>query len=111
MVVSVVVVLTGAAAINVSAIHYTSTDGACGTGATGPGFKAVGGATVTETVTVSGGLFAACTVDSVVATTSGFSISGANVPLTVLAGKSAALTFTVHTPKSVYSGVLTIDVE
>lgn len=95
----------------VSGVNYTSSDNACSTnGATGIGFTATGGGTHLETLFLTGGFFLSCTVHSVTATTSGFSISGANVPLTVPAGGSADLSFTIHVPSN-YNGVLTIDIE
>lgn len=105
----VVVVSTN---VTVSAINFTSSDNACGMNSqTGPGFTSVGGGSVQESYIVTGGLILSCTISSVTATTSGFSISGANVPLTVAADGSQTLSFTIHMPSGSYSGVLTIDIE
>jgi len=114
LIVIVVVVATFVFAVattaTITAINITSADDACGVnGQTLPGFVASGGS-AQETFVVNGGIFLSCTISSVSATTSGFSISGANTPLTVPADGSESLSFTVHTPNS-YNGVLTIDIE
>jgi hypothetical protein len=98
------------ASSTVTAINTTSSDDACGmNGQTFSGFTSTGGRHQ-ETITVTGGPLLSCTIHSVTVVTPGFGISGANVPLTVPAGGSAALTFWVHTPYG-YDGVLTLAVE
>lgn len=115
LVIIVVVVLAFFYAVGTSStvtgINYTSADDACGAnGQTGVGFTTSGGGSYQETLFVSGGLLLSCTIHSVAATTSGFTVSGANVPLTVPADGSADLSFTIHVPSN-YHGVLTIDIE
>jgi len=98
--------------VSVSGINFTSSDNECGMNSqTALGFTTSGGASEQVSYIVTGGLFLSCTISSVTATTAGFSISGANVPLTVAADGSQTLTFTVHVPSHSYSGILTIDIE
>lgn len=117
VVVAVIVILALLAAvstsIDVTAINFTSSDNACGTnGGTSSGFTTSGGGSIQDTVTIiNSNLFDSCTIASVSATTSGFSISGANVPLTIPAGGQESLSFTITAPSGSYTGVLTIDFE
>ena len=112
VVLALVLLAAAATSISVSAINFTSSDNACGMNSqTTLGFTTGGGSTVQESVIVTGGLFLSCTINTVSATTAGFSVSGANVPLTVAADGSQTLTFNIHVPSGSYSGVLTIDVE
>lgn len=99
--------------VTVTAINFTSSDDACGTNSqTDLGFSTTGGSTYQESYIVTNSNFIlSCTISSIGATTSGFSISGANVPLTIAAGGSQTLSFTIHVPSGSYNGVLTIDVE
>jgi hypothetical protein len=102
----------GANTVAVTGINTISSDNACGAnGGTASGFTTQGGGEVQYTLTMSGGIFLSCTVNSVSATTPGFTISGANTPLTIPADGSADLSFTIHAPSSSFSGVLTIDIE
>ena len=105
--------VTTATAVDVTAVNITSSDNACGTnGQTAPGFVTGSGGSVQQTYTITNNnLFLSCTVNSVSATTSGFSISGANTPLTIPAGGTQSLSFTITAPSGRFNGVLTIDLE
>jgi hypothetical protein len=119
VVVVIVVVIIAALAyvastsVVVIAIDFTSTDNACGTaGNSVPGFTTSTGGTAQYTLTILDPYSStSCTVSSVSAVTSGFSVSGANTPLTVPVGGSESLSFTVTAPSSSFTGVLTIDLE
>jgi hypothetical protein len=110
-----VLALIGAAAtaVDVTAINYTSADNACGTaGGTSGGFTTSTGGSIQDTLTITNGnIFSSCIIATVSATTPGFSISGANVPLTIPASGTLSLSFTITAPSSSYTGVLTIDLE
>ena len=99
--------------VNVSSVGYKSNDNACGAaGLTGSGFLTLPG----KSVHVSQDIMNpdpsySCIIRSVNVTTAGFTISGANTPLTIPPYSTLALTFTVKTPGSPYAGVLTIDLE
>ena len=99
--------------VTVTAINFTSSDNACGMNSqTDIGFSTTGGSSYQESyIITNGNILLSCTISSVSATTSGFSISGANVPLTIAAGGSQTLSFTINVPSGSYNGVLTIDVE
>jgi len=99
--------------VTVTAINFTSSDNACGMNSqTDIGFSTTGGSSYQESyIITNGNILLSCTIGSVSATTSGFSISGANVPLTIAAGGSETLSFTINVPSGSYNGVLTIDVE
>lgn len=102
-----------ASSIDVTAINLTSSDNACGmNGHTFSGYTTSGGGSVSDTLTIpNGNILLSCTINSVSSTTSGFSISGANVPLTIPAGGTESLSFTIHAPSGSFNGVLTIDIE
>jgi len=53
----------------------------------------------------------ACTVRTVTTNTTGFSVSGAQVPLTILAGANASLNVTIQSPSSPYTGNLALILE
>ena len=113
LVVSGLILFAAAPKVDVTAINFTSSDNACGMNSqTSSGFSTTGGGSVQLSYTIDNTdpLFS-CTINTVSATTSGFSISGANVPLTIAAGGSQTLSMTIHAPSGSYSGVLTIDVE
>jgi hypothetical protein len=59
---------------------------------------------------VTGGIFVPCRTHTVAAVTSGFSVSCAKFPITVPAGGSGALSFSIHTPNG-HDGIPTIDIE
>jgi hypothetical protein len=98
--------------VDVTAINITSSDNVCGVnGHTLAGFTTGPSGTIQDTLVITGGLILSCTVNTVSATTSGFSISGANTPLTVPADGTESLSFTIHAPSGAFDGVLTIDLE
>ena len=99
--------------INVTAINVTSSDNACGTnGQTSLGFTTSSGGAEQYTVSITNSnLVFSCTIASVSATTSGFSLSGANLPLTIPAQGTESVSFTIHCPSGSYNGILTIDFE
>lgn len=98
--------------VDVTAINFTSSDEACGIGGhTFPGFKAAASAAEEDTLTIPNLDFYSCTINAVGTFTTGFSISGANVPLSIPFEGSQSLSFTIQVPSSPYNGVLTIDVE
>lgn len=98
----------------VTGINFSSPDDACGLdGATDFGFNDTTDDSVSFTYQISGnnttdGGTAACQINSVSTSTPGFSISGANVPLSIPANTSQLLSYSVNTPDSPYTGVLTI---
>lgn len=108
--------------VTVTGINFQSPDNACGlNGATDPNWYNtttgssfelsyyISGVNVTYNISghpVNG--TAACEISSVSTTTSGFSISGANVPLAIAANSTESLSFTVNPPGSAFTGVMTI---
>jgi len=98
----------------VTTIHFTSLDNACGVNDLNTnGFNASPGESLGIGVymygnSTPGGGTAACTIHSLSTITPGFSITETNVPLGILANKSATLKFTVNMPGSAYTGVLTL---
>lgn len=98
----------------VTGINFSSPDNTCGLdGATDYGFNASSGTSMEFTYEISGnnttsGGSAACTIHSVSTTTAGFSISGANVPLSIPVNSSQLLSFSVNMPGSSYTGILTL---
>jgi len=113
-VVSYFLLPSAAPAINITGINFFSSDNACGLdGATSSGFGANTSQAYPLSFYISGnnttnGGTAACNITSVSTSTSGFSITGANVPLAVPVNSSPLLSFTVNCPSSPYTGVLTI---
>jgi hypothetical protein len=99
--------------VDVTAINIVSSDNACGTnGHTFTGYTTSGGGSEQDTLTVTNSdIFLSCTISSVSATTSGFSISGANVPVTIPASGSEAVSFSIGSPNAAYTGVLTLNIE
>jgi len=101
-------------AINVTGINFQSPDDACGlNGATDTGFTANESQAMEFTYQISGnnttnGGTAACTIHTVSTSTPGFSVSGANVPLSIPVNSSQLLSFSVTMPSSSYTGVLTL---
>jgi len=98
--------------VTVTGIEFTSTDHVCGvTGGNLSGFSTNTGGSLHESVTFPDENSTSCTVSSITANTSGFSISAANTPLTIPLGGSRGLVFTIDVPKSSYTGPLSIDLE
>lgn len=97
----------------VTGIDITSHDNACNLdGQSLTGFTTTSGSRVQETVMVTNGdPLLSCTISRVAATTSGFSVSGANVPLTILAQTTHDLSLNITAPGGAFIGVLTIEVE
>lgn len=94
--------------VSVSQVDWTGSN-SCGglPGSTTHGFLVFSGGSISYSVVVTNGNPSACTINSVTASTAGFSVSGANVPLTVPASNTLTLTFSIAVPSS-YSGVLTL---
>lgn len=103
----------GSGSVDVTAVNITSSDNACGSnGHTFPGFTLNTRQSYQQTFTINNGnLVFSCTINSVSTTTPGFSVSGANTPLTIPADGSESLSFTVTAPGASYNGVLTLDLE
>lgn len=98
----------------VTGINFTSPDNACGLdGSTDSGFNASAGDSLELTYEISGNTTvgnatAACDLRSIVTTTPGFSLSGANTPLAVPANSTQLLSFSVNVPDATFTGVLTL---
>ena len=103
----------GSVVVDVTAINIVSSDNACHlNGNTFSGYTTAGGGSEQDTLTIpNNNLLLSCTVTSVSATTSGFSISGANTPITIPAGGSEAISFAIGSPSTAYTGVLTLNIE
>ncbi len=99
--------------VTVTSVSIQSTDNACNLGGTTEnGFHTSVGSSVVEHWTIGPPANASsCTVHSVTAVTSGFNVSGANVPLTVAPGVSSQLSVVIHVPGNLFIGTLTVDVE
>jgi len=108
-----------APSIQVTVIDVESVDNVCGLdGASASGFNAstgdqvglsfnIAGANVTwANGTIVGTL--ACTIETVNASTPGFSLLSVSVPLIVPANETVILSFTVQCPGSDYTGSLTL---
>jgi hypothetical protein len=104
------------AIVEVTGINFQSPDNACGlNGAVDTSdYNTTAGVSFTLSYTLSGpnatsgGGTTACTISTVSTTTSGFSISGANVPLSIPANSSQVFSFTVNPPGTAWTGTLTI---
>src|SRR5208283_428172 len=98
IIIVVIAVLAGsqASAVKVTAINITSSDDAChSNGNSLGGYTTNAGGSVSETIAITNtNIILSCTINSVSATTSGFSISGTNTPLTIPAGGTESLSFT-----------------
>jgi hypothetical protein len=108
--------LPSAPAINVTEITFASSDDACGLeNSAWEGFTANEsqslylGFNLTGPANSSGGTLA-CKITTVNSTTTGFSVSGANVPLTIPANTNETLEFNVTCPSSPFNGALTVSV-
>jgi len=104
-----------APSVVVTGINFQSPDNACGLdGATDYGFNASTSQTVSFTYAIygpnatSGNGTLACQIMGVATSTPGFSVTGANVPLSIPANATQDLSYNVITPGSSYTGVLTI---
>ncbi len=99
--------------VTVTSIHLTSTDNNCGqNGRTASGYKTVPHGFLTRTFTiVNPNPHESCTITTVRPLTPGFKLSDLNVPLTVSADGTAALSMIITSPGSHYDGVLTLDLE
>lgn len=107
--VGIVWLVTRPAEVNVSAIDFDAPSGTCGlSGSTTDGFTAAVGNLYPMTLSVTNRLATACTISSVTTSTAGFSISSANVPLSVPSGGSALLTFNLGLPSNAYQGPLVL---
>ena len=106
---AVLVGLSQATGVKVTAVNWSGSN-SCGglSGSSTVGFTGSDGATFTYTVTGLTNLdpILSCTITSIASGTSGFSISGGNLPLTIAASGTASLSITVNLPSSSYSGVL-----
>jgi hypothetical protein len=98
----------------VTGINFDSPDNACGLdGAFGYGLNASTNESVPLTYDISGANSStgtgtlACTIESINSNTSGFSVTGANVPLNIPANGTQVLGFNLNTPADPYTGVLT----
>ena len=107
--------LPAAAAITVTGINFESPDDACGlNGATDSGFNASTGQSVGFTYQISGPNASSgsgtvsCTLSGITTSTQGFSVSGANVPLSIPANSTQLFSFNVTAPSAPYTGVLTL---
>ncbi len=106
-----IALLGSSSAVDVTAINITSSDNACGVnGHTFSGFTTSSGGAMQNTFTIPNKGILTCTINSVSSTTSGFSLSGANTPVSIPAQGTESVSFTIHCPNS-YNGVLTIDFE
>ncbi len=98
----------------VTGINFDSPDNACGlAGAIDYGFNASTNESLPFTYQISGvnnsagtGTVA-CSIAGVSTSTPGFTITGANVPVTIPANATQLLSFNVNTPPDPYTGVLT----
>lgn len=99
-------------AVNVTGIIVASTDNSCGIrGQTAGGYTSVPGAHHQVTLSLHNTVFIDCTITSVSANTSGFSVSGGSLPLSIPADQVASVTLDVTSPGGFFSGTLTIDFE
>jgi hypothetical protein len=101
--------------IEVDNINIWSADNVCGLNdASAYGFNASPGDLVPLAFSISGAPNGsgsetfACTITSLASNTSGFSISGANLPLVIPANTNETLLFNVECPDSSYSGDLNL---
>lgn len=94
--------------IDVSDVQWSGSN-SCGglPGQTTPGFIGPDGGTLSNSLKVTNtDPSMSCSINSISATTSGFSVVGSNLPLEISAGGSATLTFTINLPSSDYTGPL-----
>lgn len=104
------------ATVEIVGINFQSPDNACGlNGAVDPTYyNTTAGTSITLSYdltgpnSTTGSGTVACAISSVTTTTAGFSISGADVPLSVPANTTQVFTFTVNPPNSAWTGTLTV---
>jgi flagellar basal body-associated protein FliL len=97
--------------VKVTAINLQFTGDSCSgwTDGTDPGLTANAGSQVSDTISLpNDSIFSSCTAESVLTSTSGFSIVSSNAPLTVNAGTTQSLSVVIGMPSGSYNGVLTI---
>ncbi len=100
--------------VEVTEFVIASPDNVCGLdGATASGFNATPGGSLGLSFNVTGaptsdGGTAACTIETISTSTSGFSVSQANVPLVIPANATEILAFTLGIPSSSYTGNVTL---
>jgi zinc-ribbon domain len=109
--------IPAAPAINVSEITFLSTDNACGLansdweGFTGNSSQVFYiGFDLNGTANSTSGGTDACMITTVSAVTAGFSVSGANVPLSIPRNATETLQFNLTCPSSSFNGVLDLSV-
>jgi FtsP/CotA-like multicopper oxidase with cupredoxin domain len=111
---ALVLFLAAVPIVTVNNINFISVDNACGANGSdlSGGFTIRAPSTATVSVTVDNtDNVSSCTIHTLRAVTAGFTITNADVPLTVGPGGSEYLNFTVQGPASGYTGNLTIDAE
>ena len=100
------------ATVDITAVNFDFTGG-CWTSSSATGGVVNAGQpfSTTWTMSYSGGLFQAssCTITSVSISTSGFSITSDNVPVTVDAGGTQTLTVVIGTPSAAFTGVVQLE--
>ncbi len=101
--------LVASPAIDVSQIEFQSSVTACGLeNYSWDGFTANESQTLWLALSVPGNMTGTCTISTVGSATTGFTLTGANVPLTIPANTNDTLQFNVTCPGSSYNGVLTL---
>lgn len=111
--------LPSSPAINVTVITFQSPDNPCGiatpANASWQGFTANASQVVWLLFSIggnftAGGGTASCTISTVSSATAGFSVSGADLPLSIPVNTNETLQFNVTCPSSAYNGVLNLAV-
>lgn len=116
MVVAVVIVallligtLLPGPSISVTGINFVSSDNACGlNGATDYGFNGTAGGNLELTYSLFNNATTTCTISNITTSTAGFSITGANTPLSIPANGTQLFSFQINFPNNSYTGVLTL---
>jgi len=104
------------AGVEITGVNFQSVDNACGlNGAVDTSwYNTTAGQSfglsydITGPNATAGNGTLACTISSVMTTTPGFSITGADTPLSIAANSSQILSFTVNPPGTAYTGALTL---
>ena len=121
VVIAVIAYLLAPPAVTITGVNFQSADNACGlNGGSDPtqynesagqsfslSYSILGPSVSYGNASIPNGT-AACEIQTLTTTTPGFSISGANVPLSIPVNASQILSFNVNPPGSAYTGVLTI---